>query len=229
MRRITVAVLLNGIEEIGANGIAETVPRPDAEIAVLTELVRSAVGYDETRGDMVTIRSMAFDAAAITDLAEPGFADRLNLDIGQIVQTLLLALVALALAFGLVRPLLMRGPTAFNELPPLEPAAGLPALTGNDVLNPAALPMVTAAGHPSMTAATPPAETPADLPALSQMGAASGDALPMMMAGTDQSGVEQDLRDMDPVARLRLLIHEREEETVQILRSWMNEDEGAAG
>jgi len=225
VRRITVAVLLNGIEEIGANGIAETVPRPDAEIAILTELVRSAVGYDETRGDMVTIRSMAFDAAAITDLAEPGFADRLNLDIGQIVQTALLALVALALAFGLVRPLLARGPTAFNELPPLEPAAGLPAPTGT---NPAALPMVTAAGYPSMTAATPPAEATADLPALSQMGAASDDALPMMMAGTDQSDVGQDLRDLDPVARLRRLIHEREEETVQILRSWMNEDEGAA-
>jgi flagellar M-ring protein FliF len=29
----------------------------------------------------------------------------------------------------------------------------------------------------------------------------------------------------DPVARLRRLIEEREEETVQILRSWMEEDE----
>jgi len=29
----------------------------------------------------------------------------------------------------------------------------------------------------------------------------------------------------DPVARLRRLIEEREEETVEILRSWMEEDE----
>lgn len=226
VRRITVAVLLNGVEEVNGNGTAETVPRSDAEIAALTELVRSAVGYDEARGDLVTIQSMAFDAAAITDLAEPGFADGLSLDIGQIIQTALLALVALAIAFGILRPLLNRPPANLNTLPPLEPTAGLPAPVAASDFDPAALPMATA---PEMQDTGTPAlpDGASASPSPTNMGTAFGEALPMMMAGALTNEVEQNLGDMDPVDRLRLLIQEREEETVQILRSWMNEDEGA--
>lgn len=229
VRRITVAVLLNGVEEIGADGTAETVPRPDAEIEALTELVRSAIGYDETRGDHVTIQSMAFDAAAITDLAEAGFADRMNIDVGQIVQTALLSIVALAIAFGLLRPLLTRATGELSELSPLAPTAGLPAPPGDGAFNPAALPMATATEFPEIETLAPAEPAPGPLPELSQMGVAFDDALPMMMAGALTSEVEQNLEDMDPVERLRVLIQEREEETVQILRSWMNEDEGVSG
>lgn len=229
IRRITVAVLLNGVEEVNANGTAETIPRPDAEIEALTELVRSAIGFDETRGDLVTIQSMAFDAAAVIDLTEPGFADRLNLDIGQIIQTALLAIVALAIAFGILRPLLARAPLGLNELPPLEPAAGLPAPLGEASIGAAALPMAIASSVPKNDSATSSGGGSASLPSPSQMGDAFENALPMMMAGAMSTDVEHNLEDMDPVDRLRLLIQEREEETVQILRSWMNEDEGAAG
>lgn len=229
VRRITVAVLLNGVEEVNASGTAETIPRPSAEIEALTELVRSAVGFDETRGDLVTIQSMAFDAAAIIDLTEPGFTDRLNLDIGQIIQTALLAIVALAIAFGILRPLLSRAPAGFNELPPLEPTAGLPAPLGEAPLGATALPIALAADAPEPDSETSADTMSAPLPSISQMGDAFEDALPMMMAGAMSNDPEHGLEDMDPVDRLRLLIQEREEETVQILRSWMNEDEGAAG
>lgn len=229
VRRITVAVLLNGVEEVNASGTAETIPRPSAEIEALTELVRSAVGFDETRGDLVTIQSMAFDAAAIIDLTEPGFTDRLNLDIGQIIQTALLAIVALAIAFGILRPLLSRAPAGLNELPPLEPTAGLPAPLGEAPLGATALPIALAAEAPEPDSETSTDATSAPLPSISQMGDAFEDALPMMMAGAMSNDPEHSLEDMDPVDRLRLLIQEREEETVQILRSWMNEDEGAAG
>ncbi|GAB5448920.1 flagellar basal-body MS-ring/collar protein FliF [Gymnodinialimonas sp.] len=229
IRRITVAVLLNGIEEVNGNGTAETVPRPDAEVEALTELVRSAVGYSESRGDLVTIQSMAFDAAAITDLTEAGFADRLNLDIGQIIQTLVLALVALAIAFGLLRPLLSRGaPGGLNTLPPLDPAGSLPSPNTDAEFDPSALPMA-ASDRPELRMADEAEESKPPVPALSQMGLAFDDALPMMMAGALTEELEQNLEDMDPVDRLRLLIQEREEETVQILRNWMNEDEEAAG
>ncbi|ABD57097.1 flagellar basal-body MS-ring/collar protein FliF [Jannaschia sp. CCS1] len=229
IRRITVAVLVNGVEEINASGVAETIPRPAAELDALTELVRSAVGYDEARGDIVTIQSMAFDAAAATELTEAGFADRLNLDVGQIVQTLLLAAVALAIAFGLLRPLLARsGGDSLNTLPPLEPTNGLPAPSDGAVSGDTSLPTTSTADVPEITmASTAPKELP-PLPAVSQMGSAFDDALPMMMAGSLPGDLEQNLEDMDPVDRLRLLIQEREEETVQILRSWMNEDEEAA-
>lgn len=228
IRRITVAVLLNGIEQVDASGTMETIPRPATELDALTELVRSAVGYDEARGDRVTIQSMAFDAAAITELTEAGFADRLNLDVGQIIQTMVLALVALAIAFGVLRPLLARAPNELNTLPPLEPVSGLPAPIGGVGLDNASLPAVTSTNVPEIAAPPLVGETADSLPAISQMGSAFDDALPMMMAGALTNETEQSLESMDPVDRLRHLIQEREEETVQILRSWMNEDEETA-
>ncbi len=233
VRRISVAVLLNGVEEIGANGTAETVPRADEEVEALTNLVRSAIGYDETRGDMVTIQSMAFDAAAVVDLTEAGIADRLNLDIGQVIRTVLLALVALAIAFGLIRPLLARqlNVAPLNELPPLQPTTGLPAAPGDTGSKSNALTMATSPdSNPAEGKASAESSIPGgSLPALPNMGSAFDDALPMMIAGAMAPNMEHNLEDMDPVERLRLLIHEREEETVQILRSWMNEDEEVGG
>jgi len=233
VRRITVAVLLNGVETIGANGVAETLPRPEEEIAALTTLVQSAVGFDAERGDLVTIQSMAFDAAAITDLTVSGFADRYNVDLGRIVQTALLALVALGIAFGLIRPMLMRTSSAASTtggLPQLEPVAGLPAPYGNGAganFNPNALPMATETDFTgSGDMKTDSAASGNGLPQLSTMGIAFDDALPRMMSGAMAPDLQQNLEDMDPVDRLRFLIQEREEETVQILRSWMNEDDG---
>src|SRR5690606_25465513 len=70
--RITVAVIVDGVE--GANG--EWAPRPPEEIAALRELVESAVGFDETRGDRVTIQSMEFsDQPQLGVVAESGLTD----------------------------------------------------------------------------------------------------------------------------------------------------------
>ena len=232
VRRITVAVLLNGVEEVGGDGAVQTVPRAEAEVEALTNLVRSAVGYDETRGDVVTIQSMAFDAAAITELTEAGFVDRFNVDIGRIVQTALLSLVALAIVFGLLRPMLSSSRSATDgsiDLPPLEPSPGLPApvnaaASGADPI--AALgdgAFASDIGSSADVSAVPDEKSfkPENI------GDAFDRALPMMMAGAMSEEAAQNLSHMDPVERLRLLIQEREEETVQILRNWMNEDDEA--
>lgn len=236
VRRITVAVLLNGVEVIAADGTAEAMPRPDTEIAALTTLVQSAVGYDEARGDQVTIQSMAFDAAAISELSEAGFADRFSLDLGRIVQMALLAAVALGIAFGVVRPMLLRPASpasgGLGALPSLAPMAGLPAplgAPGDRGFNSGAFPMATATDFPDaedISSGNIGFGAENGLPQLSTMGVAFDDALPMMMSGAMRPELQQNLEDMDPVDRLRFLIQEREEETVQILRSWMNEDEG---
>jgi flagellar M-ring protein FliF len=52
LRRLTVAVVVDG------NG--KDVPRPAEEMARLTSLVRSAVGADDRRGDLVTVESVPF-------------------------------------------------------------------------------------------------------------------------------------------------------------------------
>ena len=100
------------------------VPRPAPEIEALEALVRSAVGFDDARGDTVTVQSMAFDEAAIADVTEPGLLERLDLDLGQLARTMVLGVVALVIAFGLVRPALRSAAEARGK-PDFDPAFGL--------------------------------------------------------------------------------------------------------
>jgi flagellar M-ring protein FliF len=232
IRRITVAVLLNGVRQIGADGIATIEPRPEAEIAALQALVESAVGFSAERGDTVTIQSMAFEETVPGDLVEPGFADRISLDLGRVLQTLVLAAAALFIAFGLLRPLLRRDPVGAgpeDRAPGLSDSRELEAralaapfavgLQGMDqqmaalaaMAGPGALPGPGPARGPGDDRGDPDLAGARDLPALppAALPDAMGAALP------------------DPVERLRRLIEEREEETIEILRSWIEDDEGA--
>lgn len=226
IRRVSVAVLLNGIRTVGADGVARIEPRPAEEIAALEALVQSAVGFDPSRGDSITLQSMAFDESVVTDLAEPGFADRMSLDLGRVLQTVVLAAAALFIAFGLLRPLLRRDPelallpqTGAVALPPVagEADAGL-ALTGASARPVLAAPggmMGMGGGLGAGDLPTPAMSGGAFSPAeMSEADFADALALSALGGAPD-----------DPVERLRRLIEEREEETVEILRSWMEQDD----
>jgi flagellar M-ring protein FliF len=132
VRRISVAVMVDGINTTAADGTETWAPRPDAELDTLRELVRSAIGYDETRGDVVTISSLAFTPAAeqgaLVDRG-PGFLD---LQGGRLIQLGVLAAIVLALVFFVLRPLLNRAPIVeIAELAgPHDAARALPAQLG---------------------------------------------------------------------------------------------------
>ena len=57
VKRLTVSVLVNDRRD--AKGVSST--RPQAELEQIEALVRNAVGYDSTRGDMVKVVSTAFE------------------------------------------------------------------------------------------------------------------------------------------------------------------------
>ncbi|MEL6125663.1 MAG: flagellar basal-body MS-ring/collar protein FliF [Pseudomonadota bacterium] len=106
IRRITVAVLVDGITSVAADGTSSWQPRPDAELTAMRNLVESAIGFDAARGDLVTIESLEFTASpdAGTAAASPGFLD--TLDVGTIIQIALLGLVTLALGMFVIKPIL---------------------------------------------------------------------------------------------------------------------------
>ena len=56
VRRVSVAVVVDGLT--GADGSAQ--PRPKEELDRLAALVRSAVGFDERRGDRITVDTLRF-------------------------------------------------------------------------------------------------------------------------------------------------------------------------
>jgi flagellar M-ring protein FliF len=130
IRRITVAVLVDDEVTVAADGTVTSTPRPEEELAALRELVASAVGLDEARGDVLTLKSMPFRAApAEGTLVEAGLFDMVGpLDVMSLVQTGALALVALILGLFVLRPILAGSRTAALP-PPSAPLALAPPET----------------------------------------------------------------------------------------------------
>ncbi|MFG6084194.1 flagellar basal-body MS-ring/collar protein FliF [Paracoccus litorisediminis] len=126
VKRLTVAVLVNGTVTDGT--YAE---RDKAELEQIAALVKSAIGYDETRGDVVTVESLQFidDAGYFAENEGSGFLDILAQNSGTILRGLI-ALVGMAilLAFGL-RPYLRKvgDIEARPALPMMNPAMTDPA------------------------------------------------------------------------------------------------------
>ncbi len=209
IKRLTVAVLVDGVEGTDENGVTAIVPRPDAELEALKELVASAVGFDADRGDVITIRSMAFEPIAELGTEAQGslFAST-QLDVMQLIKIAVAALVALVLGLFVMRPILAQraGTATVSELPP--PGAG-----GPDTAAPGGLIGEIAEG---------------DLP-LGNMAVVSDFNLgDMQMPMAMNNGFGDEAENADPVTRLKRLIEERQAESVEILRSWMDEAEERA-
>jgi flagellar M-ring protein FliF len=209
LKRLTVAVLVNGSRVTGEDGTESFAPRSEEELAALRELVASAVGFDEARGDVITLKSMEFEPlAAQGTVGAPSLLEQINLDVMSLVQMAVLAIVALVLGLFVVKPVLAtaNAPAATDglALPPVEPETE-GALTGEIQDGTDPVPDLALAGGTDDLAALP------DLPDLPGLPELPG------MAGAD-----------DPVARLRQVIADRQDETVELLRSWMEDEEEAA-
>lgn len=107
VKRISVAVLVNNISTLDEAGEIIVTPRPAEELEDLRVLVASAVGFDADRGDEITIRSMAFEALPVLGSeAGTGESPAAPLNMMKLIQTGVLALVALILGLFVVRPIL---------------------------------------------------------------------------------------------------------------------------
>ncbi|MFN3846265.1 MAG: flagellar basal-body MS-ring/collar protein FliF [Paracoccaceae bacterium] len=197
IRRLTVAVLVDGQQVQTADGTTTWEPRTEAELADLRELVSSAAGLDETRGDVLTLKSLQFQATPTEGvLVEAGLMSRFGpIDTMSAIQIIVLSLVSLALGFFVVRPLLTQRVTT-GALP--SPASGAYALPG-----------------------------PIDLAAQNGLTGEISDSfdLPSLpVVNFDEPGMFSE-QPNDPVSRLRRLIDERQTESVEILRNWMEKEE----
>jgi flagellar M-ring protein FliF len=67
VRRLSVAVLVDGTYGENAEGQEVYQPRSDAELDKIAALVRSAIGYDATRGDTLEVVNMQFAAVEVAD------------------------------------------------------------------------------------------------------------------------------------------------------------------
>ncbi|MFI0396480.1 flagellar basal-body MS-ring/collar protein FliF [Paracoccus jiaweipingae] len=117
IRRMTVAVLVNGVAQTDADGKTNIVSRPETELAVMRELAAMAVGLDEQRGDQLTIKSLPFaELSQQGTLAEPSGLISL-FDLNTLAKIALVGLFLIALS-----AMLLRGASKTRAAPAL-PAA----------------------------------------------------------------------------------------------------------
>jgi len=109
--KISVAVLLDGVSSTNAKGITTWAPRSPDQIAAITALVKSAVGFDASRGDVVQVETIPFADDQAIAAAKP--ASLLQRVLGGSTGLFLikLAVVTLATLIGLMtvaKPVMMR-------------------------------------------------------------------------------------------------------------------------
>lgn len=206
IKRLSVAVLINGAPVTAADGTQTVEPLPEAEIESLRELVASAVGLNEERGDTLTIKSMAFTPIGTEGTAAAaGFMDGVALDVMSMIQMAVVGIVALVLGLFVVRPILTKD--AEEGVPALPAAPGFP--------DPGGLPPAPAFSNPSFESAD------FSPPLMGEIDDGAGGFSPLLPQTGDASEIE--FESEDPVERLRNLISERQDETVEVLRGWLDE------
>ncbi|QDC08368.1 flagellar M-ring protein FliF [Oceanicola sp. D3] len=211
VKRVTVAVLVDGLRGEDASGDPTWTARSDEQLEALRELVASAVGFNEARGDQITIKSLQFEPVAQVGAAAGGsLLDGLN--IMTLIQLAILALVTLGLGLFVLKPALTAQALPAPEAPVASLPPGAPADSGpnlDDVPMPDAL-----TGEID--------DSDIELPDLAVVNDFDVSGVPGM-GDMGSFGAGSD----DPVARLRNMIEERQDETIEILKSWMEEDEEA--
>lgn len=123
IKRVSVAVLVDGTYATAPDGTKKYTPRGDAEMQQLEKLVRSAIGYDQQRGDVVQLVNMPF-ASVDEGLANEGPAPLFGFtkdDYLRIAEIVVLGVVALLVLLLVVRPLVARLIEAIPKAMPMSP------------------------------------------------------------------------------------------------------------
>jgi flagellar M-ring protein FliF len=136
VNRISVAVLVDGIYSKNEKGENTYQPRSKDDLERIATLVRSAIGFDDKRGDQVEVVNLRFaDAPMELPVAEPStWLGKLQFtkdDIMYVIELGVMAFLGLIVLFMVIRPLVKRvlSPdslvaTAIAALPAATPPTG---------------------------------------------------------------------------------------------------------
>jgi flagellar M-ring protein FliF len=203
VNRVSVAVLVDGTYGKNDKGDVTYQPRSKEEIDQIAALVRSAIGFDQKRGDQVQVVNLRFAETPVAPLAAPnGWLAALHFtkdDIMRAIEMVVMGLLALVVLLMVVRPLVRRILTP-EDSGALALPAGAPA--GAALTADAGAPAVADAG-PSFTAE--PSETSK-----------------MIEIAQIQGQVHA-----QSVQKVGELADKNPRETVSIIRSWLHENAAA--
>jgi flagellar M-ring protein FliF len=136
VNRVSVAVLVDGSYSKNDKGEQVYQPREKEEIDRIAALVRTAIGFDQKRGDQVEIVNLRFADVPANIIAEPtGFMSYLQFtkdDVMHWVELLVMSVLGLLVMLFVVRPLVRRVISAEQPAAPSQPVIAA-ALAGGDV------------------------------------------------------------------------------------------------
>jgi flagellar M-ring protein FliF len=202
VKKLSVAVVVDGTYTPGANGARNYAARSGDDMTKITALVRSAIGFDEKRGDQLQVTNMRFadvDSGPESPVAEPmlGLDSSALFKLGQI---LILSITALLVFLLVVKPMIRRLTT------PVAPMAG-----GN------ALPAPGAPGAPQLT------HGPGEAQQQPQQAGSSGQPVtPKRESMIDISQIDGQVRESS-IRKVGDVVQAHPEEAMAILRTWLHQ------
>lgn len=212
VKRISVAVLVDGNYTKGTNNEVTYQPRSKEDLDRITALVRSAIGFNEKRGDMIEVVNLRFaEPTVISQTAgDTGFLSLLRFttdDIMRFVEIGVMLILGLLVVLFVVRPLVRRVIT---------PDESRTANGNNALAAPAsAAAPALAAPNAQQTTASPPLA-----PGAPQAPLPRSDHPAARLIESAQIMGEAHQKSMQKVGEL---VQSNPQETVSVLRQWMNE------
>jgi len=225
IRKLSAAVLVNDIPKVEEDGSVTYTPRTEDDLKKIEALVKTAIGFDEERGDQVQIVAMQFaiDADTVFDNEEDLSGSSLNkADYFRIGEILALVIVAVLLVLLVLRPLVSRlmisqGSGRQANVPALEvPASApmLPGMTQQQIMENPEIIRAVEAGDISQ----------ADLDKLIASAQTSPTGtVPEESEGIDIAMIEGRVK-ASSIRKIGELVDKHPEEAVAIMRSWMYQD-----
>jgi flagellar M-ring protein FliF len=130
--RLSVAVILDdehtATTDAQGKVTRKSAPRNPAELQKIQQIVAAAVGYDQTRGDMLTVENIAFDETVV-EVLEPGFMEQYGTDLKNTGKWVGVILMLAMFFLFVVRPIMrdtMKALPGAKAAPELQAAQGLP-------------------------------------------------------------------------------------------------------
>jgi flagellar M-ring protein FliF len=135
IKRLNAAVVVNNRSVTDAKGKTTQVALSPEELDKLTALVRESIGFDKDRGDSVKVINAPFKVETVTDVEVPLWKQPETIDLLRTLAVPVgLALVAMLVFFGLMRPALK---AALAPRPVAAPGATLNAVVDDPQVLPA--------------------------------------------------------------------------------------------
>jgi len=121
LKKISIAVVIDGVYQKDANGTVSYQPRTQEELNKINQLIKSGIGFDAKRGDQIEVSNLRFTEMDEAELKaeQKSWYDLSNYDINRIIELTALTFLSLIVALFVGRPLVKalgrREPTPISD------------------------------------------------------------------------------------------------------------------